>query len=303
MPLFSLEKGKLERINKVDFKLERDIQKLTEENLNEIFGLEFMRTEFQLHDLKVDTLAFDNETKSFIIIEYKRSKNFSVIDQGYSYLALLLNNQAEFILEYYKCTKKNLLKNEVDWSQSKVIFVSPHFTKFQRYSINFKDLPIELWEVSNYGTNISFNQLKPSETNISIRTLNPKTKEVKNPGEIIKTYDEAGHLKNVSEEILELYEELKERILSLGDVEVKPLKVYIAFKASKNFVDIEFAKKSIRLWLNMKNGTLDDPKKIARDVSGIGHHGNGDYDITLTLENDLDYLMYLIKQSYNKNSI
>ena len=301
MSLFSLEKDKLERINKIDFNLEKDIQNLTENNLDEIFGLEFVKTEFQLQDLKVDTLAFDNETNSFVIIEYKRNKNFSVIDQGYSYLALLLNNQADFILEYYQCTNKILQKKNVDWSQSKVIFVSPHFTKYQRYSINFKDLPIELWEVSNYGNNILFNQLKPSETNISIRTLNPKTKEPKGPG-ILKTYTEAEHLKNVSEEISELYEDLRERILSLGDVEIKPLKIYIAFKAGRNFVDIEFAKKSIRLWLNMRKGTLDDPKKIARDVSVIGHHGNGDYDIILTPEDDLDYLIDLIKQSYNENS-
>lgn len=302
MPLFSLEEDKLERINKIDFNLEKDIQNLTENNLNEIFSLEFVKTEFQLHDLKVDTLAFDNETKSFVIIEYKRNKNFSVIDQGYSYLALLLNNQADFILEYYQCTNKILQKRDVDWSQSKVIFVSPHFTKYQKYSINFKDLPIELWEVSNYGNNILFNQLKPSETNISIRTLNPKTKDPKIPGGIIKTYDESWHLKNASEEISDLYEDLRERILSLGDVDVKPLKVYIAFKASKNFVDMEFAKKSIRLWLNMKKGTLDDPNEIARDVSSIGHHGNGDYDINLTTDDDLDYLMYLISQSYNENS-
>ncbi len=52
MPLFSLKKDKLERINKVDFKLERDIQKLTEKNLNEIFSLEFVRTEFQLNNFK-----------------------------------------------------------------------------------------------------------------------------------------------------------------------------------------------------------------------------------------------------------
>ncbi len=52
----------------------------------------------------------------------------------------------------------------------------------------------------------------------------------------------------------------------------------------------------------MSKGTLDDPKKMSKDVSNKGHHGNGDYDITLTPEDDLDYLMTLIKQSYRKNS-
>jgi hypothetical protein len=48
------------------------MQKLTENNLDSIFGLEFIATEFQLHNLRIDTLAFDNETNSFVIIEYKR---------------------------------------------------------------------------------------------------------------------------------------------------------------------------------------------------------------------------------------
>lgn len=48
------------------------MQKLTENNLDSIFGLEFIATEFQLHNLRIDTLAFDNETSSFVIIEYKR---------------------------------------------------------------------------------------------------------------------------------------------------------------------------------------------------------------------------------------
>jgi len=93
MPLFSMNKGNLERIDKIDFKLEREIQKITEENLELIFGLNFVKSEFQLNNLRMDTLAFDKETRSFVIIEFKRSSNFSVIDQGFAYLALLLNTK------------------------------------------------------------------------------------------------------------------------------------------------------------------------------------------------------------------
>ena len=64
MPLFSINNNKLERVKKIDFKLERDLQKLTEENLNEIFGLEMVKSEFQLNKLRIDTLAFDKESNS-----------------------------------------------------------------------------------------------------------------------------------------------------------------------------------------------------------------------------------------------
>ncbi len=58
MTLFSLNEDKLEIINKLDFRLEKEIQKLTENNLNEIFGLEFVSTEFRLNNLRIDSLAF-----------------------------------------------------------------------------------------------------------------------------------------------------------------------------------------------------------------------------------------------------
>ena len=92
MSLYSIKNSKLEPIRKVEFKYERELQKLTEENLEELFGLKFVASEFQLDNLRIDTLAFNEETKSFVIIEYKKGKNYSVIDQGYSYLSLLLNN-------------------------------------------------------------------------------------------------------------------------------------------------------------------------------------------------------------------
>lgn len=304
MPLFSINQGKLDRINKINFKLEKEIQKLTEENLDEIFTLEFVRTEFQLNNLRIDSLAFDNETNSFVIIEYKRDKNFSVIDQGYAYLALLLNNKAEFILEYNEQKEKYLRREDIDWSQSKVIFVSPQFTKYQQQAIEFKDLPIELWEISKYtNKTILFNQLKSPDTNESINTVSSKSKAVQKVSKEVKKYSEENHLDITSEELKELYLQLKERILELGDnIEIKPLKIYIAFKSTKNFVDIEFMKNTMKLWLNLKNGTLDDPKYVAKDVSNTGHHGNGDYEISLTPDDDLDYLMTLIKQSYKKNS-
>ena len=131
MSLYSINNSKLEPIRKVEFKYERELQKLTEENLDTLFGLRFIRTEYQLHKLRLDTLAFDDETKSFVIIEYKRDSSFSLIDQGYAYLALLLNNKADFILAYNEKTGESLKVNDVEWSQSRGDF---HCTKIHHLS-------------------------------------------------------------------------------------------------------------------------------------------------------------------------
>ena len=85
-----------------------------------VFGLKFVGSQFALHGFRIDTLAFDQETSAFVIIEYKRDRSFSVIDQGYAYLALMLNNKADFILEYNEKKKKNLQQIFLKITQIKV---------------------------------------------------------------------------------------------------------------------------------------------------------------------------------------
>ncbi len=235
MVLFSIHGEELKKVHRLDFRLERDIQNVTEHNMDIIFGLDFVKSEFQLNNLRIDSLAYDEETNSFVIIEYKRDKNFSVIDQGYAYLALLLNNKADFILEYNERKENFLKKNDVDWSQSRVIFIAPQFTKYQQQAIEFKDLPIELWEISKYTNNtILFNQLKSPDTSESINTVSSKSDVVKEVGSVVKKYTEDDHFKLHSEEIKELYEDIKKRIFDLGDnVEIKPLKVLLHLNLTK----------------------------------------------------------------------
>ena len=168
MPLFGIDKNNLKEIKEKSFDLERDVQRITESNLPEIFGYKFVSTEVYLNNLRIDTLAFDSETNTFIIIEYKKDRNLSVIDQGYAYLALLLNKKADFILEYNEKTNQTIKRGDVDWSQSKVIFVSPRFTTYQKGAIEFRDLPIELWEFKKYENNtILYNQLKAPNKRIN----------------------------------------------------------------------------------------------------------------------------------------
>ncbi|WNZ28480.1 MAG: hypothetical protein IAX21_07370 [Candidatus Bathyarchaeota archaeon] len=303
MPIFSIAKDDLKKVREVNFGSEKKIQSLTEKNLNQTFGLEFVKSEVTLGNLRIDTLAFDNETRSFVVIEYKQGKNFSVIDQGYAYLALLLNNKADFILEFNESKNKNLKRGDVDWSQSRVIFISPQFTKYQRLAINFRDLPIELWEISRYENNtVLFNQLKSPEMSESITSISPNSEIVQKVSREIRVYTEEDHLKQMPDNIIESYEELKSRILDLGEnIEIRPRKKYIGFIANTNFIDVHLKKSKLKLWINLNKGELDDPKNMARDVSNIGHWGNGDYEISLNPNTELDYLMTLIKQSYKKH--
>ncbi len=89
-------------------KLEKDIQNLFENNLSALTGFELVRSEFSIKNKRIDTLAYDPKAKAFIIIEYKRDKNTSVVDQGFTYLSLMLENKSDFIVEYNERLNKSL---------------------------------------------------------------------------------------------------------------------------------------------------------------------------------------------------
>ncbi|MDD3771651.1 MAG: DUF5655 domain-containing protein [Weeksellaceae bacterium] len=303
MALYNINtKNNLEQIKEQPFKLEKEIQSLTEQNLQTIFGFDFVRSEFAIGNFRLDTLAFDKDSSSFVIIEYKRDKNFSVIDQGYAYLSLMLNNKADFILEYNENKNNFLKRDDVDWSQSRVVFISPSFTSYQKEAINFKDLPIELWEIKRYSNQtVSYNQIQTSGAQESIKTISKQDEVIEKVTREIKVFTEQEHLEGIPDEIKELYEKFKNAILNLDGIEVKPKKLYIAFVADRNIVDIRLQKNGLKIWINLFKGQLDDPKQICRDVSKTGHWGNGDYELLINSDDDLEYILSLIKQSLKKN--
>ena len=88
---FKLKNNKLESMNSIPFSKEKEIQNLVENNLEELFNLTFLSTEFRIKNQIFDTLCFDEDSKSFVIIEYKNSVSKSVSDQGMAYLSTLMN--------------------------------------------------------------------------------------------------------------------------------------------------------------------------------------------------------------------
>lgn len=299
MIIYNIKGNNLTQVEEIPFKLEREIQLIFESNLQNLMGLLFVKSEFTIKNKRIDTLAYDKETNAFIIIEYKRDKNYSVVDQGLTYLNLMLQNKAEFILTYNETLKDILHSKDVDWSQSRVAFVSPSFTDNQISASDFKDFGIELWEIKQFENNtISINTIKKSSGAPSIKPILENNDSLKEVKDNIKVYTEEDHFSNGSDYIIELYEKFKSSILNLTDgIEVLPQKYYIAFKKGSNISDIEIQKKSLKIFINAKIGSLDDPKGLVKDVSNIGHRGNGDYQIQIENDNDLEYIMSLIKQA------
>jgi len=305
MAIFKIKNNKLEKFKEREAFLEKDIQKLSELNLSEIFKLEYMSSQFSLKNLRIDTLFFDPENKAFVIIEYKKDRSFSVIDQGFAYLSLLLNNKADFLVEYNEKNKsKTLSRESVNWSQSKVIFISPFFSSHQKEAINFKNLPIELWEIKYYGSDlVEYKNIEPLESSEKIETLTG-SKFIKEVIKEVKNYDLEHHLKKGSDKTRKLFFVLKEKILELGEINEKYLQFYVGYKMGDSYISfcqIHFYKEKLEISILIPDKKLSDSKKWARKVpKSYGWAKNSKF-FNIKTEKDISYTMNLIEQSYEFN--
>jgi hypothetical protein len=318
MELFDFKNGQLASVELKPFALEKEIQSLVEKNASTIFSLDFIRSEFQLGNYRIDTLCFDKENNSFVIIEYKKGNSYSVIDQGYTYLQLLLNNKSDFILALSQHLNKVLRNEDIDWSQSKIIFISPSFNNYQKDSVNFKNLPFELWEVKRFSNNTVIFNKHQSSSRESIESLSNASNQnvINSVNKEVKVVDEAFHVNKCVPALVQKWEELKEKLLDLPNTQLVPKSPYISLMyENKTICYFNFRKSAISIDIGRGNLTpngdksknyfdLDDPKSISKEGSWEWKSGvkGTIYKIPLNTSSDLDYLIFLIKQKYT-NSI
>lgn len=96
-----------------------------------------------------------------------------------------------------------------------------------------------------------------------------------------------------------LFEAFRSQVLALDPAVTESfLKLYVAYKVETNFVDVVPPVGRMRLSLNMPVQSLHDERGIAEDVTGKGHWGNGNIELTLDESSDFAYVMGLVRQAY-----
>ena len=180
-------------LKNIDFKNEKELQSYVEKNMEEILGYKFIATEFSVGDSRLDSLGYDKENNTFIIIEYKNIKNNSLVDQGYSYLALMLERKEAFVLKYNNVTKSNLEICDIDWSQSRIIFISPFFSSRQISATEFQGMPFDLIKATKYENNIvEFDKISKNP-NLKA-SFTPNTEIMKEVEKEIKVYKDSDYV-------------------------------------------------------------------------------------------------------------
>jgi len=286
--IFQNRSGKLVELkeskkNEKYFDYEKTIQTMVEKNLGELFtGLEFVKSEYQIDDLRIDSVAFDTEKKSFAIIEYKNVENAGLVDQGVTYYDLLQKHRADFVLLYNEVKNMPLKLQDIEWDEIRVIFISPFFNKYQIKASDFQGLPIELYEIKKYEDGVlTLNKIENKEShthNLSKIKSKEKTRVV------LTEYSEEDYLLGKyqtpvpSPEIRQIWNKLKNRISdSFEKVEFKQKKKYAGFYSKEDgslICTLEATKSRIKLcYTTRKNTNIISASKFATDVSKIGHWG------------------------------
>lgn len=303
MALFSLKNGNAKKVPPTKIGLERDIQKVFESNLDEILNITFLATEYSTSfGGRIDSLGIDNNGAP-VIIEYKKGRNSSVINQGLSYLRWLLDHKADFEV----LVQKAKVDTDTDWDSPRVICVAESYNKFDLDTADLLPMKIELLKYRFYENGIL---LVEPETQQKVRISTSKVFDKKDKKETNslterKQYTIDDHLKIASKEIKDVFATIKEEIITLDETIIEePKSKYIAYKLATNFVDIVILKDSLKIFFNVPSGKLDDPHGLARDLTKpkrIGHWGNGDYEAKVSSKEEVEKIVELIKQSYVYN--
>ena len=98
-----------------------------------------------------------------------------------------------------------------------------------------------------------------------------------------------------------LFEAFRKAVLAIDTcVTEEFLKLYVAYKAETNFVDVVPQKSRLRLSINLHFHELHDPRRLAKDVTNLGRWGNGDVEVALNKPDELPYVMGLVRQAFEK---
>ncbi len=295
--LFSI-KGGVEELPSKQVTLEKELQKLLEENMSTFFGVTFLKSEYRITNGRMDSIGID-ENNCPVIFEYKRSVNENVINQGLFYLDWLLDHKADFKLLVMETLGKEKA-DSIDWSMPCVIYIANDFTKFDAHAVNQMQRNIKLVRYRKFGDDlIAFEHLNAPQVQPVVTDEDLSTPAPKKGG---KDKDFKQYFAEAGEKHQNLFYSIREYILSLGDdIAENQLKLYVAFKKAKNFVCIEVYQSSVLLHLKLNPDTVELVPGFVEDVRTKGHWGTGDLRIIIKSAEDFEKAQHLIYRAYNEN--
>ncbi len=294
-------------------KLEKDLQRLVEYNMEALLGVRFLASEYAINGGRIDSLGID-EDGCPVIVEYKRHSNENVINQGLFYLDWLLDHIADFQLLVMKQINQKVA-DEIEWNGARLICIASDFNKYDEHAIKQIDRNIELMRYKYFGEDLllldlvntqSVNQLKLAQKSIAKQTTISIDEKGKSKSISTSGHNHLDSIAKASPQLLGLYNSTCDFCESLGDdSQRKELKLYTAFKRIKNFISVlvlpQKKDERILLYLKVNPSTIELSEGFTHDVTNKGHWGTGDLEVVIRSEDDLEKSKPLIQMSFDNN--
>lgn len=293
--------GNVTQLQGSEAPIEKSLQNLMEANLEVLLGVKYLGTEYstgQVHSGRIDSLGID-ENGCPVIIEYKRSTNENVINQGLFYLDWLMDHQAEFkLLVMDKFGKE--AADTIEWSAPRLLCIAGGFTRYDEHAVKQINRNIELIRYSYFEEDLlTLELVNATQASSVVSTTNSASSKGQAQ---YKQFSE--YLEQSDQQLKDLFEAVNTYCINLGDdVQVKTLKFYQAYKRIKNFICAEVRPQlhHVLLYLKVDPDTVTLEEGFSRDVRSIGHYGTGDLELTIGSLEDLAKAETLIGSSYESS--
>lgn len=307
LKLFRISEGVASELASSSVALERSLQKLIEANMETLFGVRLLASEYSTgirHGGRMDSLGID-ENGSPVIFEYKRAVNESVINQGLFYLDWLMDHRGDFqVLVLDRLGAE--AAEAIDWRNPRLICVASGFTKYDEHAVNQMNRSIDLVRYRDFEGELLALELIHSSRVDSVTSVDAP--DVAPGGGVspapatYKTVTE--YLEQSPPELKDWFGELDDYVRALGDdVTQKTLKYYVAYRRLRNFLCVEVlpARRQLTLYLKVNPDTVDLIEGFTRDVRQIGHFGTGDLEVRVSGPDSLAQALPLVQRSYEES--
>ncbi|MCA0889083.1 DUF5655 domain-containing protein [Qipengyuania flava] len=270
------------------------------ENLEALLGVRFLASEYRITDGRMDTLGID-ENDAPVIIEYKRSSNENVINQGLFYLNWLVDHKGDFELLVQRELDMEAAQS-IDWNGPRLICIANNFTKYDEHAVRQMNRNIDLIRYKEFPPDLLLLEQLTSTTAIGGSGVGSSQVQSSSAGAAAYRATVTDHLEGASSEMLDRYGLIRDYLLACGDdVQEKTLDNYVAFRRIKNFACVQLRNQigKVLVYLRVDPANIELEDGFMRDMRNKGHYGTGDLELNIMSDDDFERAKPYFDKAYN----
>lgn len=284
--------------------LEVELQRRVEAGLEQMLGIRFVASEYATgpwHRGRIDTLGLD-ENGSPVVVEFKKGSDSGVLSQAVSYLSWLRSARHEFEALVRKVLGAEAAES-IDWRRPRMVCIAAGFSHHDRVAVQWLPERIDLVRYRVFEGGLLSLLLVDSSPGSASAASSRRSRErdvvVGSAPAAPATPSRTG-AGLVPGSLRDLYAELDEALTVWGEVEVAPLRHYIAYRRLVNVASVIFRPRheAILVYLRLDPDTVALEEGFTRDMRGIGHLGTGDLEVRLVSAADLEKAAPLIRRAF-----